>query len=195
MTIALKIKINRKRLKMTQTELGEKLGIKKNAVSKWERGRVEDIPLSKIKKLSQIFGVSVAYLVDDEQCSDQDAEILSSIDFESDEFYWHDLFKKHISKILADATVLDRTSDKLNMPDAWISINGVEIPVEIKTGIFNNAAMKQLLRYMNAYKSSRAIAVGKRATSKIPENVIFIPTSILAHYETEQEDIAKDHQH
>ena len=43
MTIGEKIKMQRKSLGLTQTELGAKLGVQKNAVSKWECGRVDDI--------------------------------------------------------------------------------------------------------------------------------------------------------
>ena len=50
---------------LTQTELGEKVGVKKNAVSKWECGRVEDIPTSTIKALASLFNVSPSYLIDD----------------------------------------------------------------------------------------------------------------------------------
>jgi len=66
MTIAEKIKALRKQSGMTQTELGELLGVKKNAVSKWECGRVEDIPAGKIKHMAQIFRVPPSYLIDNE---------------------------------------------------------------------------------------------------------------------------------
>ena len=66
MTIGQKIKSLRKQAKMTQTELGEILGVKKNAVSKWECGRVEDIPAGKIKHMAQIFDVPPSYLIDNE---------------------------------------------------------------------------------------------------------------------------------
>ena len=56
MTIGEKIKMQRKSLGLTQTELGAKLGVQKNAVSKWECGRVDDIPSSKIKVMAQLFG-------------------------------------------------------------------------------------------------------------------------------------------
>lgn len=69
MTLGDKIRIHRKALGLTQTELGEKLGVKVNAVSKWECGRVEDIPTSKIKALANIFEVSPSYLIDDEKDS------------------------------------------------------------------------------------------------------------------------------
>lgn len=52
MTVGEKIRAERKALGLTQTELGEKLGVRKNAVSKWECGRVDDIPGSKIKAMA-----------------------------------------------------------------------------------------------------------------------------------------------
>lgn len=64
MTTGEKIKELRKNLGITQTELGEKLGVKKNAVSKWECGRVDDIPASKIKAMSALFSVPTSYLID-----------------------------------------------------------------------------------------------------------------------------------
>ena len=66
MTIGAKIRHHRKQLGLTQTELGEKLGVKTNAVSKWECGRVEDIPTSKIKAMSILFGVPTSYLIDED---------------------------------------------------------------------------------------------------------------------------------
>lgn len=67
MTIGEKIKSLRKSLGLTQTELGERVGVKKNAVSKWECGRVEGIPTSTIKALANLFNVPPSYLIDDEQ--------------------------------------------------------------------------------------------------------------------------------
>ena len=67
MTIGDKIKLLRKSKGMTQSELGERLGVKKNAVSKWECGRVEDIPAGKIKMMAEIFDVPTSYLIDDKE--------------------------------------------------------------------------------------------------------------------------------
>lgn len=66
MTMGEKIKYHRKRIGLTQTELGERLGVEKNAVSKWECGRVESISASKIRTMAQLFGVTFSYLIDDE---------------------------------------------------------------------------------------------------------------------------------
>ena len=67
MTVGEKIKALRKQANLTQTELGQRLGVQKNAVSKWECGRVEDIPASKIKAMASLFSVPPSYLIDDEK--------------------------------------------------------------------------------------------------------------------------------
>ena len=67
MSVGDKIKYLRESMNLTQTELGERLGVKKNAVSKWECGRVEDIPTSKIKAMAALFGVKASYLIEDEE--------------------------------------------------------------------------------------------------------------------------------
>ena len=64
MTIGDKIRRHRKLLGLTQTQLGQRLGVKTNAVSKWECGRVEDIPTSKIRAMATLFGVTPSYLID-----------------------------------------------------------------------------------------------------------------------------------
>lgn len=79
MTTAEKIKALRKSFGFTQTELGEKLGVKKNAVSKWETGRVDDIPASKLKAMAALFDVQVSYLVDNENADDELQHYLESL--------------------------------------------------------------------------------------------------------------------
>ena len=70
MTMGERIKISRKSIGMTQAELGRLLGVQDSAVSKWEKGRVDNLTISQIKTMSEIFGVSPMYLagwVDDPQ--------------------------------------------------------------------------------------------------------------------------------
>jgi transcriptional regulator with XRE-family HTH domain len=78
MSVGEKIKHLRESMNLTQTELGDRLGVKKNAVSKWECGRVEDIPTSKIKAMANLFGVKASYLIEDEEpkkeVSDEDIQ-------------------------------------------------------------------------------------------------------------------------
>jgi transcriptional regulator with XRE-family HTH domain len=80
MTIGDKIRLHRKALGLTQTELGEKLGVKTNAVSKWECGRVDDIPTSKIKAMAKLFDVQPSYLIDEKQPAPTDEGELSEED-------------------------------------------------------------------------------------------------------------------
>lgn len=73
MTVGEKIKTLRKSIGLTQTELGQRVGVQKNAVSKWECGRVEDIPTSTIKQLANLFDVPASYLIDDDSTQDHQA--------------------------------------------------------------------------------------------------------------------------
>ena len=57
------IKTLRERNGWTQEELGEKVGVKKSAVAKWENGRVENLKRNMIESLSSIFGVTPSYLM------------------------------------------------------------------------------------------------------------------------------------
>ncbi len=56
---------NQRRLKgLSQEELAEKIGVSRQAVSKWETG--EALPeITKLKALADIFGVTTDYLLDD----------------------------------------------------------------------------------------------------------------------------------
>ncbi|MBE6149706.1 MAG: helix-turn-helix transcriptional regulator [Firmicutes bacterium] len=56
----------RKQKKLTQEQLAEKLGITKNAVSKWERG-LGLMDLSLLKPLSEILNVSVTEILNGEK--------------------------------------------------------------------------------------------------------------------------------
>ena len=80
MTIGDKIRLHRKALGLTQTELGEKLGVKTNAVSKWECGRVDDIPTSKIKAMAKLFDVQPSYLIDEKQPAPMNGDELAEDD-------------------------------------------------------------------------------------------------------------------
>lgn len=80
MTIGDKIRLHRKALGLTQTELGENLGVKTNAVSKWECGRVDDIPTSKIKAMAKLFDVQPSYLIDEKQPAPTNEDELNAED-------------------------------------------------------------------------------------------------------------------
>ena len=51
---------------LTQEELGEKLGLQKSAIAKYESGRVENIKRSTLREMARVLGCRASYLVDDE---------------------------------------------------------------------------------------------------------------------------------
>ncbi len=58
---------NQRKLKgLSQEELAEKIGVSRQAVSKWETG--EALPeITKLKALSEVFGVTTDYLLSDDE--------------------------------------------------------------------------------------------------------------------------------
>jgi putative transcriptional regulator len=61
-TLGERIRMHRARLKLSQTELGNQVGLSTNSVSAMESGHV-DPKASKLKKIAQVLGVSVDYLL------------------------------------------------------------------------------------------------------------------------------------
>lgn len=81
MPIGDKIRELRKAHGLNQTELGERLGVKTNAVSKWECGRVEDVPMSKVRAMAALFDVPVSYLIDEQvQADARNDELVQEVD-------------------------------------------------------------------------------------------------------------------
>lgn len=80
----------RKEKGLTQQELAEKLGITKNAVSKWERG-LGLMDLSLLKPLSEILDVSVTEILNGERFSKEEINtqsekvLISTLDYSSKE--------------------------------------------------------------------------------------------------------------
>lgn len=55
----------RKSLGLTQTQLAQRLGIRQKTVSDWERGLSSpNLPLSKVRLMMQIFGLSLDELIE-----------------------------------------------------------------------------------------------------------------------------------
>lgn len=96
------------------------------------------------------------------------------------ELYYQSVFKSHIKEILGDDyELIKKTSDNKNIPDAWVCYNNKMIPVEMKIGNFDDKALKQLFRYMNKYNANDGIAIGDKLTVELPNNIRFIPISIV----------------
>lgn len=76
MTTGERIKELRISHNMTLDELGEKLGIQKSAVHKYECGIVTNLKRSTIMKLAEIFNVSPMYIMGiDQENSENDEEL------------------------------------------------------------------------------------------------------------------------
>lgn len=60
---------------MTMDELGEKLGVQKSAVRKWEKGAVENIKRTTIQNMADIFDVDPCYLMGWETTHNQDCKL------------------------------------------------------------------------------------------------------------------------
>lgn len=95
------------------------------------------------------------------------------------ESFYVEMFNKWCHKTMDDCEVVDGHRNIHNIPDSWVRINGVEIPVEVKLGKFNKSAMMQLNRYMREFNCKYGVAVGRCATVDIPENVFFVSNDDL----------------
>lgn len=78
-------RIKRLRLskKLTQEELGNRLGVQKSVISKYEKGRVTNMKQSMIKKMASVLDVTPTYLMaltDEETESNQDSELNAILD-------------------------------------------------------------------------------------------------------------------
>jgi transcriptional regulator with XRE-family HTH domain len=62
MTIGERIRDARKSIKLSQTELGDRLQIGKSSVSEWESGK-RPIPIDAISEIASVLNVSVPYLM------------------------------------------------------------------------------------------------------------------------------------
>lgn len=63
MEIGKRIKMLRNSAGLTQDELGDKLGVKKAAIQKYESGSIVNLKIETIKKLAEIFEVTPAYIM------------------------------------------------------------------------------------------------------------------------------------
>ncbi len=67
MSIGFKIKNARMNMNWTQEELANKLGVSRQAITKWESDKgIPDI--ENLKRLSSLLGVSIDYLISDNNC-------------------------------------------------------------------------------------------------------------------------------
>lgn len=96
-----------------------------------------------------------------------------------DEYHYQRLFKKYAHVFMKGAKVIHVPSDRKNVPDAWLSVGEEHIPVEVKLHDFDQKALAQLTRYMNAYHCKRGVAVARTLSVVLPDNVVFILNDAL----------------
>lgn len=70
MTIGEKIKARRLELKLTTTELGERIGVQSSAISKYEKGRI-DLKSKQIEAIAKALDVPAAYLLPIEEDNEE----------------------------------------------------------------------------------------------------------------------------
>ena len=77
MTIGARIAQHRRELGMSQEELGEAMGVSRQAISKWESGSA--VPdTENVVEISRLFGVSTDYLLHDDYTGDSDIPAVKS---------------------------------------------------------------------------------------------------------------------
>lgn len=74
-----RIKTLRIEMGLTQEELGEKLGLQKSAIAKYESGRVENIKRSIIQKMADVLDTTPAYLMGWEDDNNQNEYEIQTI--------------------------------------------------------------------------------------------------------------------
>lgn len=99
MTMGQKIKQLREENGMTLEQLGEKVGVGKSTVRKWENGIIKNMKRDKIKKVADALNVSPAYLMG----------------WEHEEF--NELSAKLVAKIRADTKLVDALEKYFELPE------------------------------------------------------------------------------
>lgn len=107
---------------------------------------------------------------------------------ELSEFFFQEMFKKNVSRLIAGTTIVSGKIDKHNKPDAWVDLNGELIPVEVKNEAFDKNAMKQINRYISFFGCKRGIAIGTKLSVELPHNVLFFSTDQVLKADEEGEN-------
>lgn len=79
MKLSEKILMLRKKMGISQEELAAKLGVSRQAVSRWEVGSAQP-DASNVLQLSKLFGVTADYLLNDDFDSDRDVPAVKSVE-------------------------------------------------------------------------------------------------------------------
>jgi transcriptional regulator with XRE-family HTH domain len=87
----------RKRNNMTQTDLAKLMDVKQYVISSWEIGRSEPT-ISQLKMLSNIFKISVDYLLDKEfigSCNEEEFNnVIKNVKIDTEDEFINEVFKE-----------------------------------------------------------------------------------------------------
>lgn len=110
-----------------------------------------------------------------EICDAVTLSVLGRIASRNSEYWLHGFFKKNVKDILGEhVDIVDGPRRQRHQPDAWVSVNGKLLPVEIKKGSFNKTALNQLMRYIKVFEAKQGIAIAEELTVELPPNIIFV---------------------
>jgi hypothetical protein len=84
-------------------------------------------------------------------------------------------FKKHLDELVCpNAISIKKKNNGKDIPDAWVSIDGKEYPVEIKRWRCGKMALDQIKRYIDAYNAPGGFVIAESLITELPDNVTFI---------------------
>lgn len=65
MKVGEKIKYHRTGMGWSQSELAQRVGVGRVTIVSWEKGNIANVSIQRIERLADVFGVTIAYLLDD----------------------------------------------------------------------------------------------------------------------------------
>lgn len=122
------LKSYRKLKKITQAELGKKVGVSSQVVSNWERGYTTGMSADMINKIADALGVDAAYLLG----------VSKSYDGSNDwnDYFYNDEFQMRIRSIMKSKSItIDELKEKSGIPkqriDSYIYSNAQPIAEDL----------------------------------------------------------------
>jgi len=84
-------------------------------------------------------------------------------------------FRESAARLIPGAHLCERPKVETKLrPDAWVVMEGLPTPVEVKPKVFDGKALKQLLGYMEVCGTTKGVAVAPRLTCELPDTILFI---------------------
>lgn len=95
--------------------------------------------------------------------------------YESSEPHLHRLFESHVEQLIAGARIAPLRKDAGNIPDFMVEIGGVHMPVEIKDHAADDAALRQIERYISRFSDNgRGFLAAPKLAVTLPDHITFV---------------------